>query len=639
MWRLQILVGFLIIFSKFGGTLACESGWTEYRGACFKLFTEPATGEAAQSSCGDAAASVVKPKTFGIQALVQGMMIGQAEGDSWLSMLHTGDSGGWTYLDGTPVGDCDWTNWGPASNGELSSNDAADGEQCALMTGATGWGWEDTSCWSLGRYICQAGDVTGISDDSCGNASVINTPCPSGWTAGPGDLCYKVSATVATFADAEADCASQGARLAAPYDERTHQFIAGMAMLVNPNSDHWIGIIMTHPWLSGVVELLAESFGFSDGLELDICGYTNFKTGHPGQDVCCGYMDSTDGYKWGFGGTDPDLELHYVCQMDNDTMYICEANSDSVTPVEPCPVNEFACPCSGQCCIVDYWVCDDFDDCLDYSDEAVCQVEGEGVWLYVQDAWVLEWIGDDGPAAVDINRQSIWNAIGQDRYYNNWYIIIDFQIPHSIQHVRIINYGDLWHDVTAFRLDASPTAEPYQWNTIYYNGSVEVQHSIPQVFSGFSGSGRYWKFTAMETYEGWQPWLKDVKFHGYLIIPETTTSSAPTTIPVATTTMPSVTTVPAAPPVPTTPEPLATTGPAIFTTLRNNSTTLPPMAPLSNATQRMGAGGAAAANTGGASGGAVAGGVVGTLAVVGVGGAVAGYLLYKKKQVVVEPKA
>ncbi|XP_066284388.1 uncharacterized protein [Branchiostoma lanceolatum] len=370
---------------------------------------------------------------------------------------------------------------------------------------------------------------------------------------------------------------------------------------------------------------------------MGVCEYQNFKPDHPGEGSCCGFMDSTDGYQWGFGGqAGPDTALHYVCQTGTD--YVCSVTEAAAAG---CPVTEFTCPCPvpGGCCIIDDWVCDDFDDCMDNSDEALCQIEGEGDWIDVRNYWVLEWIGTDpGSAVVDTFRHTIWNAGGQDQYFNNWYIIMDFQVPHTIQHVRIINYGDLIHDVEAFRLDASPSAEPYQWDTVYSNGDVGVSHSIPQVFSGFSGSGRYWRFTCTKTYEGWQPWVKDLKFHGYVFIAETTTSSVPTTTPTpaATTTMAAATTATtAALPMQTTSISRATSGTVDVTTERDNSTS----PPLTSATQRMGEGGSAAANTGGASGGAVAGGVVGTLAVVGVGGAVAGYLLYKKKRTVVEPKA
>ncbi|XP_019633283.1 PREDICTED: uncharacterized protein LOC109476720 [Branchiostoma belcheri] len=284
------------------------------------------------------------------------------------------------------------------------------------------------------------------------------------------------------------------------------------------------------------------------------------------------------------------------------------------------------------------WVCDDFDDCTDGSDEAVCELEDEGDWIAVQGGWILDSIGQNAAYAVaDSSRGSIWNAGGQNQYYNNWYIVMDFQVPHTVQHLRLINYGDLYHDIMSFRLETSPTAEPYQWTEVYFTDTAQVEHSIPQIFSGFSGSGRYWRFTATETFEGWQPWLKDLKFHGFITPEETTTTTAPTTIP-TTTTEAETTTTTVAPPIPTTSTTQATTF-TLPTEPDNNSTSPPPTAPLINATQRMGEGGAVGASTGGASGGAVAGGVVGTLAVLGVVGAAGGYLLYKKKRTAVEPKA
>ncbi|KAI8503825.1 hypothetical protein Bbelb_187960 [Branchiostoma belcheri] len=208
----------------------CLDGWTAYRGACFKLFTETATMGSANNFCQSLGGSnVLRPKTKGIQALVQGMIMDHPEASYWMHMIRSPMiEGGWTYLDSTWLIDCDFTNWGPASDGEVSSNDGANTEQCAILTPDTNWQWEDTSCGNTYSYICQK--------------VLVNDPCPSGWTVGPGHYCYKVSATVATFAGAESVCAAEQARLAAPYDERTHQFIVGMGMLVNPNSDHWVGI-------------------------------------------------------------------------------------------------------------------------------------------------------------------------------------------------------------------------------------------------------------------------------------------------------------------------------------------------------------------------------------------------------------
>ncbi|KAI8488081.1 hypothetical protein Bbelb_341990 [Branchiostoma belcheri] len=140
----------------------------------------------------------------------------------------------------------------------------------------------------------------------------------------------------------------------------------------------------------------------------------------------------------------------------------------------------------------------------------------------------------------------------------------------------------------------------------------------------------------------------------------TTTPTGTTTTPAGTTTTPAVTaTTPASAtttPTGTTTTPAGTTtSPATTTVITTRSsndasivtttmsqpedpTSPPPTASLT--TSRLGEGGSAAANKGGAPGGAVAGGVTGAMVLVGAGIAIGGFLLYrKKKKVAVEPTA
>ncbi|XP_066284390.1 macrophage mannose receptor 1-like [Branchiostoma lanceolatum] len=354
--NMRCLVGLMVVSVSIGTTHAqgCQDGWTEYRNACFKLFPQTGAMSSANSVCDSFGGNVVRPKTQGIQALIQGMMLDHPEADYWLHMIRSPHiTGGWTYLDGTWLIDCDFTNWGPASDGESSSNDGANTEQCGRLLAATQWQWEDTPCGDSHSTICQTGDVIGTSSGSCGSDFANNMPCSFGYTAGPGDICYKVSATVATFSDAEADCASQGGRLAAPYDERTHQFMAGMAMLVNPNSDHWIGI---------TTDTVNGGFKFIDDTQLPQCGFMKWAAGQPDTSMSGGYLDSSVAYNWAAG--DPSTEKHYICQKAG-SLYTCERGPTS------CTADQFACPCGG-CCLETAQLCDRVDDCTDGSDELGC---------------------------------------------------------------------------------------------------------------------------------------------------------------------------------------------------------------------------------------------------------------------------
>ncbi|KAI8508936.1 hypothetical protein Bbelb_127840 [Branchiostoma belcheri] len=135
----------------------------------------------------------------------------------------------------------------------------------------------------------------------------------------------------------------------------------------------------------------------------------------------------------------------------------------------------------------------------------------------------------------------------------------------------------------------------------------------------------------------------------------TTTPAVTTPTPAVTTTTPSVTTstpaVTTTTPAGTTTTPAGTTTTPVTTTVRSSNdasimtttmsqpkdpTSPPPTASLT--TSRLGEGGSAAANKGGAPGGAVAGGVTGAMVLVGAGITIGGFLLYrKKKKVAVEP--
>ncbi|XP_078657732.1 uncharacterized protein LOC144903466 isoform X1 [Branchiostoma floridae x Branchiostoma belcheri] len=309
-----------------------------------------------------------------------------------------------------------------------------------------------------------------------------------------------------------------------------------------------------------------------------------------------------------------------------------------------------------------------------------------GEWLERDSSWVEDsagapWVDEDGVTydaakALDGDHGTYWNPL---QYPNNWYIVLDLAVPHTLTQIAINNFGDITHDIAAFALQKSHFGT---WEDVVYVGNVQGGTSQRQEFGNFQGTAQIWKFVVPRTHSRWQPWLLELNFYGIsqatttteaattttLAVTTTTpavtttTSTGKTTTPAVTTTTPAVTTTTPAvttttPAVTTTTSAVTATTPTVTTTTPvtttfsssndasivtttmsqpEDPTSPPPTASLT--TSRLGEGGSAAANKGGAPGGAVAGGVTGAMVLVGAGIAIGGFLLYrKKKKVAVEP--
>ncbi|CAH1256177.1 TECPR2 [Branchiostoma lanceolatum] len=130
-----------------------------------------------------------------------------------------------------------------------------------------------------------------------------------------------------------------------------------------------------------------------------------------------------------------------------------------------------------------------------------------------------------GPRNVlDGNPNTYWNPQGLSMNYNNWWIIFDFQRVYTLSAIQITNFGDTAHDVTAFKLETSD--DKVTWKRVYSTTGVRPGVKQPQMFGGFSGTGRYWRFTATRTASGNQPYLVGLMF--YIIIRREPEKVAPT---------------------------------------------------------------------------------------------------------------
>ncbi|XP_078701658.1 uncharacterized protein LOC144927796 [Branchiostoma floridae x Branchiostoma belcheri] len=83
--------------------------------------------------------------------------------------------------------------------------------------------------------------------------------------------------------------------------------------------------------------------------------------------------------------------------------------------------------------------------------------------------------------------------------------------------IGISNYGDITHDITAFKFQTSVSNDPYSWTDVLdFNESSEA---LPQQFAigGFTATSRYWRlFITATGPDNSPPWLSDMGFYGIM---------------------------------------------------------------------------------------------------------------------------
>ncbi|XP_078580012.1 uncharacterized protein LOC144864103 [Branchiostoma floridae x Branchiostoma japonicum] len=146
---------------------------------------------------------------------------------------------------------------------------------------------------------------------------------------------------------------------------------------------------------------------------------------------------------------------------------------------------------------------------------------GDAVWLSRDPSWVVDSHGTslvsngvryDAAKALDGDTRTYWDPSG-GQWYNNWYIVFDLTVPHTLSAIAIDNYGDSTHDIQAFTLQKS-LGSSYNWLDVVSVINVQELTSEHQVFGGFQGTARYWKFVVTWTHSGWQPWLRELYLYG-----------------------------------------------------------------------------------------------------------------------------
>ncbi|XP_066283094.1 uncharacterized protein [Branchiostoma lanceolatum] len=142
----------------------------------------------------------------------------------------------------------------------------------------------------------------------------------------------------------------------------------------------------------------------------------------------------------------------------------------------------------------------------------------KGVWLTQNPSWVLYATGISGrkgaAEALDGDTRTYWNPWGVRQHHNNWYLILDLTTPHTLTGIAVNNFGDITHDIAAFRFQKSQDGIPYNWEDVKSVGNVQVGTNRRQEFGGFQATAQYWRFLVTRTPKGFQPWLRELSFFG-----------------------------------------------------------------------------------------------------------------------------
>ncbi|XP_019624599.1 PREDICTED: tropomyosin-1-like [Branchiostoma belcheri] len=148
--------------------------------------------------------------------------------------------------------------------------------------------------------------------------------------------------------------------------------------------------------------------------------------------------------------------------------------------------------------------------------EAKLREKQGGIWLQRDSSWVVDstgtpWVDNgvtyDAAKALDGDTGTYWNVIDTGQNHNNWYIVLDIAAPQTLTRVAVNSYGDTTHDIAAFKLQSSQVGSPYSWEDVVSVDNVQGGTDQRQVFGGFQGTARYWRFVVTRTHGGWQPYL------------------------------------------------------------------------------------------------------------------------------------
>eukprot|EP00058_Branchiostoma_floridae_P003482 XP_002588970.1 hypothetical protein BRAFLDRAFT_89161 [Branchiostoma floridae] len=160
---------------------SCPTGYTEFRGICYKAFNTGKTFGDAAAACGEDGGTLAMPRDAGTNAFL--IYLHNAVSDKrafWFGLHDQREEGSFEWVDGSALGT--YSSWGPGQPDNYGGN-----EDCVVYIAASSRKdkWGDYSCDVLIRFICQI--VPGRPKATGGTISTTVT--------GPPDICSKLLAS------------------------------------------------------------------------------------------------------------------------------------------------------------------------------------------------------------------------------------------------------------------------------------------------------------------------------------------------------------------------------------------------------------------------------------------------------------
>ncbi|XP_035689274.1 alpha-N-acetylgalactosamine-specific lectin-like isoform X2 [Branchiostoma floridae] len=129
---------------------SCPTGYTEFRGICYKAFYTEKTFSDAAAACREDGGTLAIPRDAETNAFLISLHNAVSySGHFWFGLHDRREEGSFEWVDGSALGT--YSSWAPGQPDNLRG-----GEDCVLYSFYWNDKWADSSCDRPFRFICQA---------------------------------------------------------------------------------------------------------------------------------------------------------------------------------------------------------------------------------------------------------------------------------------------------------------------------------------------------------------------------------------------------------------------------------------------------------------------------------------------------